>query len=946
MTAPITIPIVSAPSPSHSTSPSSSSEIRPAAPKLEIHPLPSHTSGLLLRVIPPRSPPNLPDPNFHHVPCDIVLAIDVSGSMSADAPVPTTASADYTNEQPEHNGLSVLDLVKHAARTIVSTLNSSDRLGIVTFSTEAKVLQPLMPMTALNKKKTERNLGGMQPFSATNLWGGIVEGLKLFDGQSGRMPALMVLTDGMPNHMCPAQGYVAKLRAMETLPAAIHTFGFGYSLRSGLLKSVAEIGGGGYSFIPDAGMIGTVFVHSVANLQSTFANNVVLRLTYPKYLGLEETTGESVDKVESVQLEKGDVDPDSSMQLTLNLSTLQYGQSRDIFLRYDSKAQEAIADGFEFESPPSVLATLDYQHFTNITNTLVSECNDIFRPNPQVKQLIPAQTAYHISRSALISFLSSLYTLRPDREHQPRFFKDSFATSLQTFLSTLTAAQPAFASDPHCHSLVQDLIGSTSAINDANQDGQVALALTSEDFYNRWGIHYLLSLADAHARQVCNSFKDPGPLMYGAESPLFVRCRDRLDAAFDSLPAPKPSRTTGFQGEISMRAYNSSGNPCFAGETNVRVGVAVAEDVAADSDQLVTKEIEISKLRRGMIVQTPKGFRKVRAVLKTPVCEERMCLVMARDEGAGRLLVTPWHPVSLDGKDWAFPTDIARGDYVSYTGDIYSVLLSAASDVDAHAIIVEGVWAVTLGHGLTGTGEGVVTAAEDVRTHRFFGDYKLVLRSLERLQSSPDGLTLGEDFRKDWQRRVRCHFDQAGKKASRRVARQAKAAALAPRPVDKLRPIVRCPTIKYNRRTRLGRGFSLAELKAAGIPKLVAPTIGISVDPRRANLSEESLAANVERLKAYKARLVVFPRKSNKPKKADTPKDQQTGEFVKSVEAVFGVERPIASGFKEIPKSELPSNVEGGAFRALRKARSDAKLIGVREKRAKDKAAAEAEKSK
>lgn len=54
---------------------------------------------------------------------------------------------------------------------------------------------------------------------------------------------------------------------------------------------------------------------------------------------------------------------------------------------------------------------------------------------------------------------------------------------------------------------------------------------------------------------------------------------------------------------------------------------------------------------------------------------------------------------------------------------------------------------------------------------------------------------------------------QPGKKASRRVARQAKAAALAPRPVDKLRPIVRCPTIKYNRKVRAGRGFTLTELK-------------------------------------------------------------------------------------------------------------------------------------
>jgi hypothetical protein len=38
----------------------------------------------------------------------------------------------------------------------------------------------------------------------------------------------------------------------------IHTFGFGYSIRSGLLQSIAEVGAGSYSFIPDAGMIGTV----------------------------------------------------------------------------------------------------------------------------------------------------------------------------------------------------------------------------------------------------------------------------------------------------------------------------------------------------------------------------------------------------------------------------------------------------------------------------------------------------------------------------------------------------------------------------------------------------------------------------------------------------------------------------------------------------------------
>ena len=54
---------------------------------------------------------------------------------------------------------------------------------------------------------------------------------------------------------------------------------------------------------------------------------------------------------------------------------------------------------------------------------------------------------------------------------------------------------------------------------------------------------------------------------------------------------------------------------------------------------------------------------------------------------------------------------------------------------------------------------------------------------------------------------------QPGRKLRRRNARLSKAAAVAPRPVDKLRPIVRCPTIKYNRRVRAGRGFTLTELK-------------------------------------------------------------------------------------------------------------------------------------
>ena len=125
-------------------------------------------------------------------------------------------------------------------------------------------------------------------------------------------------------------------------------------------------------------------------------------------------------------------------------------------------------------------------------------------------------------------------------------------------------------------------------------------------------------------------------------------------------------------------------------------------------------------------------------------------------------------------------------------------------------------------------------------------------------------------FRKDWQRRVRTWFDQPGRKLRRRNARKAKATSLGVRPLTLLRPAVRAQTVRYNRKVREGRGFTLAELKSAGIGKKEARGVGIVVDHRRRNLSEEGKKINVERLQAYKARLIVFPRKAGKVKKGDS----------------------------------------------------------------------------
>ena len=162
--------------------------------------------------------------------------------------------------------------------------------------------------------------------------------------------------------------------------------------------------------------------------------------------------------------------------------------------------------------------------------------------------------------------------------------------------------------------------------------------------------------------------------------------------------------------------------------------------------------------------------------------------------------------------------------------------------------------------------------------------------------------------------KVKLALNQAGKKKSRRVARAAKAAAIAPAPLQKLRPLVHCQTQRYNAKVRLGRGFTLEEIKGAGLENAsYARSVGIAVDSRRTNKSEESYAANVDRLKSYVANLVVLSKN-----KAEDPADatQLTGTIMPITKPAPGVV------IEDVPTSDI------SAFTQMRVARKESRVLG------------------
>lgn len=140
--------------------------------------------------------------------------------------------------------------------------------------------------------------------------------------------------------------------------------------------------------------------------------------------------------------------------------------------------------------------------------------------------------------------------------------------------------------------------------------------------------------------------------------------------------------------------------------------------------------------------------------------------------------------------------------------------------------------------------------------------------------------------------------------------------------------------------------------QAAGIPRKLASTIGISVDHRRQTTSEETLKQNVQRLQSYKARLILFPRKSGQHKKLDSKAEdlklvEDADKIVKTIGSVLPVDPGVGVeyGVSEIKKGDMPEG-EKDAYVKLRRARADKRHAGMREKRAKAKAEAEDAKKK
>jgi hypothetical protein len=173
---------------------------------------------------------------------------------------------------------------------MVAILGPQDTMGLVSFSTQARVVMAPRAMDSVGKSAINAALDTIRPDASTNIFDGIKKAGELLADPAfvGQNIVAMLLTDGFPT-VNPPRGLVETLPTLRRPPQwTLHAFGFGYNLDSKLCADIAEWGDGLFGFIPDATMVGTVFINALAHVLGTA--NLDTTFTYTPAEGAPTTT--------------------------------------------------------------------------------------------------------------------------------------------------------------------------------------------------------------------------------------------------------------------------------------------------------------------------------------------------------------------------------------------------------------------------------------------------------------------------------------------------------------------------------------------------------------------------------------------------------------------------------------------------------------------------------
>jgi len=243
-----------------------------------------------------------------HVPLNISVVLDHSGSMSGDK----------------------LTYTKEALKYIIKQLGSTDVLSIVIYDSEVEVL--LEPQRLEDKKALLDKVDKIIANSGTNLEGGMRKGYELVKSSKKLIGTEMInrvllLSDGLANVGLSDPEALSNITKgyFQEDHISISTFGVGTDYNENLMAKIAMQGGGLYYFINSPEKLPSIFNEELKGMSQVIAKNTMLKLTFPEDLVYDRTYSFS-------SVVKGNT-------LELNFNDLFATEQKSVLLRFKTKGK-------------------------------------------------------------------------------------------------------------------------------------------------------------------------------------------------------------------------------------------------------------------------------------------------------------------------------------------------------------------------------------------------------------------------------------------------------------------------------------------------------------------------------------------------------------------------------------------------------------------------------
>ncbi len=278
------------------------------------------------------------------------LAVSISAIASASgrsAPLNLCLILDHSGSMKGRP----IETVKHAALQIIDSLSPGDRLSLVAFDHEAKVIVPSQGVE--NSADIKLQVNKLQASGGTAIDAGMKLGIEeLAKGRGDAISQAFVLTDGENEHgdndRCLK---LAELAASSNV--TLNTLGFGDFWNQDILEKIADLGGGTLSYIQKPEDAVSEFSRLFQRVQSIGLTNAYLMMELPSNVRLAELKPVAQVMPDTIELpvmqegydyivRLGDLMLDSPRVVLANLYMGQFPEGRHTIarlrVRYDNPA--------------------------------------------------------------------------------------------------------------------------------------------------------------------------------------------------------------------------------------------------------------------------------------------------------------------------------------------------------------------------------------------------------------------------------------------------------------------------------------------------------------------------------------------------------------------------------------------------------------------------------